>query len=209
MRIKNIILDFGGVLLDIDYKLTEQAFVALGCVNFNTLYSQAAQTDLFNKFETGHISETAFFNELMQRINIEGVTVNQLKNAWNAMLIHLPVENYLMLKELKKNYRIFLLSNTNITHINEFEKLVTATCSVKDFENQFEKVYYSYRMGVRKPDTTCFLQVLNENNLNTDETIFIDDSIQHVEGAKKAGINAHFLEKGFKTKQLLANLKLL
>src|ERR1700756_2228507 len=190
MPVKNIILDFGGVLLNIDYQLTEQAFIKLGCINFKEMYSQAAQTDLFNKFETGDISETVFFEELKNRSGIEKITEHKLKDAWNAMLINFPQENYAMLKELKKNYRVFLLSNTNETHIHEFEKLVTTTCPVTEFENLFEKIYYSYKMGVRKPNTACFLRVLHENNLNTEETIFIDDSFQHIEGAQKAGLTA-------------------
>jgi len=209
MPIKNIILDFGGVLLNIDYQLTEQAFIKLGCTNFREIYSQAAQTDLFNKFETGNITETVFFEELKSLSGMEKLTISEIKKAWNAMLIHFPIENYLMLKELKKKYRVFLLSNTNETHIAEFERLVETTCSVAEFESLFEKVYYSYKMGLRKPDTACFLQVLHENNLNIEETIFIDDSIQHIEGAKKAGITAHFLEKNVRTKSLLQNLTLL
>jgi FMN phosphatase YigB (HAD superfamily) len=209
MAVKNIILDFGGVLLDIDYQRTEQAFFKLGCTNFKEIYSQAAQTDLFNKFETGAVSETVFFEELKKLSGIEKLTVREIKNAWNAMLIHFPAENYLMLKELKKKYRVFLLSNTNETHITEFEKLVKITCSVTEFENLFEKIYYSYKMRLRKPDTACFLQVINENNLSLEETIFVDDSIQHIEGAKKAGITAHFLEKNARTKSLLQNLNLL
>jgi HAD superfamily hydrolase (TIGR01549 family) len=209
MPIKNIILDFGGVLLNIDYQLTEQAFIKLGCTNFKEIYSQAAQTDLFNKFETGAITETVFFEELKKLSGIKNLSVDEIKTAWNAMLIHFPIENYLMLKELKKKYRVFLLSNTNETHIAEFEKLVETTCSVTEFENVFEKIYYSYKMGLRKPDTACFLQVLNENNLKTEETIFIDDSIQHIEGAKKAGIAAHFLEKNMQTESLLKSLNLL
>jgi glucose-1-phosphatase len=209
MAVKNIILDFGGVLLNIDYQLTEQAFIKLGCANFKEMYSQAAQTDLFNKFETGEISETFFFEELKNLSGIEKLTVGEIKNAWNAMLINFPVENYLMLKELKKKYRVFLLSNTNETHITEFERLIETTCSVTEFENLFEKVYYSYKMGVRKPDTACFLQVINENNLALEETIFVDDSIQHIEGAKKAGITAYFLEKNVQTESLLKSLKLL
>lgn len=209
MAVKNIILDFGGVLLDIDYQLTEQAFIKLGCADFREIYSQATQTDLFNKFETGDITETVFFEELKTLSGIEKLTISEIKNAWNAMLISFPEHNYIMLQELKKKYRVFLLSNTNETHITAFENSVKKPCTVAEFENLFEKIYYSYKMGLRKPDTACFLQVLNENKLNTEETIFIDDSIQHIEGAKKAGITAHFLEKNVRTESLLKRLNLL
>jgi FMN phosphatase YigB (HAD superfamily) len=209
MVVKNIILDFGGVLLDIDYQRTEQAFIKLGCTNFRAIYSQAAQTTLFNDFETGKISETVFFEELKKLSGIENLSNDDIRNAWNAMLIGFPVENYLMIKELKKNYKVFLLSNTNETHITEFEKLVEKTCSVKEFENLFEKVYYSCRIHIRKPDTACFLHVLNDSSLKLEETIFVDDSIQHIEGARKAGLTAYFLEKNARTPALLKSLNLL
>jgi len=209
MAVKNIILDFGGVLLDIDYQRTEDAFVALGCKNFREIYSQASQANLFNKFEIGEITETDFFEELKKLPNLKNIQVEEIKNAWNAMLIGFSQENYLMLKDLKKRYRIFLLSNTNKTHITAFEKLLEKICPVSEFEHLFEKVYYSCRMRTRKPDAVCFLHVVNDHHLDLNETIFIDDSIQHVEGARKAGITAHFLEKNMLTKSLLEKLNLL
>ncbi len=208
MPVKNIILDFGGVLLDIDYLLTEQAFIKLGCTNFKEIYSQAAQTNLFNKYEVGEITEAVFFDELKNLSGLKNITPKESRNAWDAMLIGFPEENYLMLKELKKKYRVFLLSNTNETHITAFEKLIEKVCPVNEFENLFEKVYYSCRIHLRKPDAVCFLHVLNNANLKLEETIFIDDSIQHIEGAKKVGITAHLLEKNVRTAALLKQLNL-
>jgi putative hydrolase of the HAD superfamily len=208
MPVKNIILDFGGVLLDIDYLRTEQAFIKLGCTNFKEIYSQAAQTNLFNKYEVGEITEAVFFDELKKLSGIKNITLKEIRNAWDAMLIEFREENYIMLKELKKKYRVFLLSNTNETHITAFEKLIEKVCPVNEFENLFEKVYYSCRIHLRKPDAACFLHVLNEANLKLEETIFIDDSIQHIEGAKQVGITAHFLEKNVRTAALLKQLHL-
>ena len=208
MSVKNIIFDFGGVILDIDYHRTEQAFIKLGCSHFGEIYSQAGQTNLFNKFETGEITEAAFFEELKKPCGIN-TTPDKIKDAWNAMLIGFREENYLMLKELKKRYRLFLLSNTNETHITAFEKLIEKVCTVKEFENLFEKVYYSCRIHIRKPDTDCFSYVLDNAGLSLEDTIFIDDSIQHIEGARKAGITAHFLEKNVQTITLLKKLNLI
>jgi len=206
MAVKNIILDFGGVLLALDYMKTQQAFVDLGCTNFEQIYSQAQQTDLFNQFDKGEVSENVFFEELK---NLSGLTIDDIKHAWNAMLINLPKENYLLLKELKNKYRVFLLSNTNEMHITAFEKLIPETCSLPEFESMFEKIYYSCRINLRKPDVECFLHVLNDSNLNPAETIFIDDSIQHIEGAKKSGITPYWLQKGVSTTSLLKEINIL
>ena len=195
--------------MDIDYQRTEDAFIALGCENFSEIYSQASQANLFNKFETGAITEVNFFEELKKLSGLKDIQPEEIKSAWNAMLIGFPKENYLMLKDLKKRYRIFLLSNTNETHITAFEKLLEKICPISEFEHLFEKVYYSCRMHARKPDAACFLHVVNDHRLDLNETIFIDDSIQHVEGARKARITAHFLEKNMRTKSLLEKLNLL
>jgi putative hydrolase of the HAD superfamily len=209
MAVKNIILDFGGVLLDLDYMRTQQAFVDLGCKNFEQIYSQAQQTDLFNQFDKGEVTETVFFQELKNLSGLKKITQEDIKHAWNAMLINLPKENYLLLKELKNKYRVFLLSNTNETHITAFEKLIPQTCPLPEFESLFEKIYYSCRIHLRKPDVECFQYVLNDSHLKAEETVFIDDSIQHVEGAEKAGITAYWLQKGVSTTNLLKEKGLL
>lgn len=195
MEVKNIILDFGGVLLDIDYQLTEKAFIDLGCNNFREIYSQAMQTNIFDDFETGKISEDMFFEQLKIIINLHHLSTNELKDAWNAMLIGFRADVYLMLQELKKKYRLFLLSNTNETHITAFEKLLQKVCPVSDFENLFEKVYYSCRIHQRKPDIGCFQYVLKDATISAAETVFIDDSIQHIEGGNNAGIKAYWLQE--------------
>ncbi len=209
MAVKNIILDFGGVLLDLNYMRTQQAFVDLGCKNFEQIYSQAQQTDLFNQFDKGEVSEKVFFEELKNLSGLKTITINDIKHAWNAMLINLPEENYTLLKELKNKYRVFLLSNTNETHITAFEKLIPETCPLPEFESMFEKIYYSCRINLRKPDVECFLYVLNDSNLNPAETIFIDDSIQHIEGAKKSGIAPYWLQKGVSTTSFLKEINIL
>lgn len=209
MAIKNIILDFGGVLLALDYLKTQQAFVDFGCKNFEQIYSQAQQTDLFNQFDKGEVTETIFFEELKNLSGLKTISIDDIKKAWDAMLIDLPEENYVLLKELKTKYRVFLLSNTNETHITAFEKLILQTCPLNEFESLFEKIYYSCRIHLRKPDVECFVYVLNDSHLKAEETVFIDDSIQHVEGAEKAGITAYWLKKGVSTTNLLKEKGLL
>lgn len=208
MAVKNIIFDLGGVILNIDYRLTEEAFIKLGCKNFSEIYSQAKQTSLFDDFEEGKIDEAAFFYKL-KMLGALNVSLQEIKNAWNAMLIELPVKNYELLQSLQGRYRLFLLSNTNQTHIAALSKLVEKVCPMSEFENLFEKVYYSHIIGLKKPNPAPYLQILLENNLTAEETIFIDDSIQHVKGAAKTGIRAYWLEKPKKTIELLKELTLL
>ncbi|HWY36939.1 MAG TPA: HAD family phosphatase [Bacteroidia bacterium] len=208
MAVKNIIFDLGGVLLDIDYRLTEKAFIGLGCHNFDEIYSQARQSSLFDDFEEGKIDENAFFYKLNALSGLNA-SFKDVKDAWNAMLIGFPEKNYTLLQDLKNKYNLFLLSNTNQTHVNAFEKLIEKVCPMPEFEGAFNKVYYSNFIGLRKPNATPFLKILLENNLSAEETVFIDDSIQHVKGAAKTGIKAHWLEKPKTTETFLRELNLL
>lgn len=208
MTVRNIIFDLGGVLLDIDYQLTETAFRELGCLHFNSIYSQARQTSLFDAFERGEIDEAAFFYKLRQLAGVE-VSQKQLKDAWNAMLIGLPPRHCEILRRLRGKYRLFLLSNTNQTHINAFTTLIEKVCPINEFEALFEKVYYSSRIGLKKPQVSPFLKIILENELSAHETLFIDDSAQHVKGAVRAGLQARLLERGQSTEALLRRLNLL
>ena len=193
--IKNIIFDFGGVILNIDYKLTENAFAKLGLKEFDTIYSQTTQKELFDVFEKGLISPADFRGEIKKFIN-EGVDDLQIDEAWNAMLLDLPEERIQLLFQLKKKYQIFLLSNTNEIHFNTFSSYMQSKFNQDVFSDLFDKPYFSHKVKMRKPDAEIFELVLKENNLKKDETLFIDDSIQHIEGAKKVGLNAILLEKG-------------
>jgi putative hydrolase of the HAD superfamily len=203
-----IILDFGGVLINLDIPKTIAEFNKFSDTPFEHIYTQAAQTELFSALDTGQISEQVFFSKLAEVINYKGPQQNLL-HAWNAMLLDLPKHRLDLVLHLKTKYRTFLLSNTCEPHITVFERDMKQVHSIDNLNGYFEKVYYSCRMGMRKPDKEIFDCVLRENNLNPDETIFIDDSIQHVKGAAAAGIQAHLLEKGRELNDLLTELKLL
>ena len=193
--IKNIIFDFGGVILNIDYKLTERAFAELGLTDFDTIYSQATQKELFDVMEKGLITPAEFRVEIRKFID-KDVSDEQIDKAWNSMLLDLPEERVKLLSELKKKYRLFLLSNTNEIHHHAFSGYMQKKFNRDIFSDDFIKAYFSHKVNMRKPDAEIFNHVLKEQNLRKEETLFIDDSIQHIEAAKKMGINTIYLEKG-------------
>ena len=193
MAIKNIVFDFGGVLIDINYQSTINAFKDLGIVDFEALYSQAEQQDLFNKFETGKISSQYFINQLLDKIG-KGFSPNVVVKAWNEMLGAIHQDNILAVEKLKSfGYKIFLLSNTNDIHIqvalDRWKKL-----PVTGAYNLFNHVFLSQEVGMRKPDDEIFQLVLNELSASPEEVLFVDDSIQHIETANRLGIHTHLLE---------------
>lgn len=191
--IKNIIFDLGGVILNIDYKLTSLAFKSLGVENFDQLYSQAKQNNLFDLLETGNISENDFRDEI-RKITKINLSNEQIDNAWNAMLLDLPKQRIELLQSIRSNYKTFLLSNTNSIHLKAYTENLQRDYNIESLSEIFDKEYFSHIIKLRKPDIESFMYILNENNLKADETLFIDDSIQHVEGARKAGLFAFHLD---------------
>ncbi|HTL81800.1 MAG TPA: HAD family phosphatase [Bacteroidia bacterium] len=203
--IQNIILDLGGVIIDLDASATTRAFEQLGMKDFRSHYSFAKQSGVFDLYDKGMITDAEFRNELRKGLP-EGVSDEQLDRAWNAMLLNVPSHRLEFLSSLRDKYRTFLLSNTNEIHVAAFSGELFRMHRVRDFSNYFENCYYSCRIGMRKPDKEIFEFVLRENGLRADETIFIDDSPQHVEGAKKAGIKAELLPAGMEVKTLLEKI---
>jgi glucose-1-phosphatase len=193
MAIKNIIFDFGGVILDIDYLKTEEAFQTLGLSQEQLVYTQKNQSDWFSRIETGQISEQRFLNGLLELLP-PNTQVNAIVEAWNALLGNYKSERLQFLLETKTRYRSFLLSNTNAIHERWFTQKLRKEYGTQ-LSDYFEKVYYSHELGMRKPNKEIFEFVLQDNKLLPNETIFIDDSIQHIETAKQLGIQTLHLQQ--------------
>jgi glucose-1-phosphatase len=189
-KCKAIIFDLGAVILNINYQNTIDEFTKLGVNNATTFYSKKVQTNLFNQIETGIISSNEFLKELQKET--KNANINQVEKAWNAMLLDLPEERVQLIRKLKNNHSIYLLSNTNAIHIDAFKKQLgnkkwLAFCKL------FDKMYLSHELGLRKPDIKIFEYILKEQKLKAEEVFFIDDSPQHIASAKKIGINCHHL----------------
>tara|TARA_B110000046_G_C12951085_1_gene380172 strand:- start:199 stop:831 length:633 start_codon:yes stop_codon:yes gene_type:complete len=188
-----ILFDLGGVILNLDYNKTIEAFKNLGRERIDALYSQAQQNAIFDRIETGEISENYFRDLLISFLGNE-VNHEMVDEAWNAMLLDLPKERIDFLRTLKKEYKIYLFSNTNAIHLRKFQEIIQQQyANAELLEDIFDKTYYSHIIQKRKPNAAAFEYILKDLGLKAEEVIFIDDSIQHVEGAKSIGINAYHL----------------
>ena len=192
MQIKNIVFDLGGVLLDIDYHLTSQAFEKLGFSDFKKMYSQYAADELFENLETGKVTNDDFFIKL-KSIKSE-VTSLQIAEAWNAMLLRFRTNSFDYIEQLSGNYKIFLLSNTNAIHHAAFSKLFESKYN-RSMDAYFTKAYYSHQIGLRKPNQNIFDFVLKDASIKAHETLFIDDSFNNIETAEKLNWETHLLQK--------------
>jgi len=193
-EIKNIILDLGGVLYDIRYENIADTFRSYGLNDFEKLYAQAGQINEIDLFEEGKISPEQFRNFIRTLTHIP-LTDPQIDDAWNAILIDFPEANVKILEKLRrKNYRLFLFSNTNAINCIEFERYVTQKLGYNIFVTHFDKSYYSHILGIKKPKSEAFYKICTEQNLIPAETLFIDDIERHVLGAQQAGLQTYWLQ---------------
>lgn len=193
--LKNIIFDLGGVIYDIRYENIADTFASFGFPNFTEHYTQAAQTDAIDLFEEGKISVPEF-RSYIRSIAPAPLTDQQIDDAWNAILIDIPETRVNMLQELKKNYNLYLFSNTNQLNCDKFRVDLRKKFGYDIFDELFISAYFSHEMHLRKPLPEAFQFVLDTEKLNPSETLFIDDTTRHIEGAKKVGLNTYLLPKG-------------
>lgn len=196
-EIKNIIFDLGGVLLDIDYQRTIDAFKELGIENFEKMFSQFKADELFERLETGKIGENEFYSAIKKRTS-SSISDKEIESAWNALLLNFRMESLEYLEKLSAKYKLCLLSNTNSIHLKCFNRLFTKQTGKPSLDAYFSKSWYSNEVGLRKPEREIFNFVLQDENLNADETLFIDDTLINIDAAQKLGFKTHLLLRGEK-----------
>jgi glucose-1-phosphatase len=192
-KFETIIFDLGGVFINLDFSRALKNFSDLFQKDFSQFFSHSGQTDTFNTFEKGEISPSEFRNKLREQFGNTEISDLEIDNAWNSLLVDWPKERMELLKNAKNHYQIFLLSNNNAIHIEGCHYLAEKMGGSR-LHDYFHKAYLSHEIGLRKPDKEIFEFVINEQKLNLSKTLFIDDSIQHIEAARKLGINAYHLQ---------------
>ncbi len=203
-QIKNIIFDWGGVITDLDFNASNEAFKKYGLNDFIEQYSLQVQKDLYLKLETGTI-ESGEFRAEMRKIIPDPISDDELDMSWSALLCELPEERWDLLNRVKENYKTFLLSNTNIIHVERYFRRILEKYGTYGYTHLFEKTYFSFDLKMRKPDIKIFKYVLKDSGLNPEETLLIDDFDENIEAAEKLGIATYHLKEPFTILDIFKN----
>lgn len=195
--IKNILFDFGGVICDLNMQLTYDRFKEMGMHHFNTAYSVSEQEDIFRSYERGDLS-SGEFRDILKKLFDQPVTDTQIDEAWNAMLLDIPLPRVRLLEKLRPQYRTFILSNSNEIHYHHYLQNFRRQTGYNNFEELVEKTYFSFKIHLQKPGKEIFDFVIRDSGILPEETLFIDDSTPNTETAKKMGFQVWRLkaEKG-------------
>ena len=200
-NIENIIFDLGGVILDIDINKAKEELRKLGLEEIDDLFGLGHAGSFFKDHEQGKISDDEFVDEIHRRMK-GAAGLDEIRDAWNSMLLKFPPERIEFLQELKSRFRLFLFSNTNGIHLEAFRKLYNNSFEGQLLDDLFEKAYYSHLMQLRKPDKKSFEYIINDQNLDPARTLFIDDAEINVKGAIEAGLQGLHLKKGERLEEL-------
>lgn len=186
--INTIIFDFGDVFINLNPQASFDAFSKLGLDRFDDELLETSE-----QFEKGEINELQFIGAFQKRI--PNAEIEQVRAAWNAMIGDFPLKRLEFLQLLKSKYRLFLLTNTDAMHLSKFEHSVGMSFS-GDFYRCFEKVYYSFEMGMRKPESQIFNYIIKKHNLDPAQTLFVDDKKENTDAAARQGLHVWNLKAG-------------
>lgn len=190
-NLEAIIFDLGGVVLNLNPQKTIDAFVLASGLPPEKV-AEAGNSKLFKNLEKGLIDTHSFRSELNRLLGTQ-LQDEEIDMAWNAMLLDLPLDRLLLLSGLRLRYKTFVLSNTNEIHINAFDEIVQKVTGGESIQKYFDNVYYSHQVEMRKPDAEIFEMVLKRNSLHPSKTLFIDDTLEHIESANRLGLHTWHL----------------
>ena len=182
---KNLIFDFGGVILNIDIRRSMDAFKHY--LPSNNIPENMLDHPALHAFEIGAMDEEDFYHQFSAALGID-VSMEMFTEAWNSLILDLPVARVELIKNLRNTHRTFLLSNTNSIHYQRVSEVVEQTIGHKEIDQYFEAAYYSHFLGLRKPDHTSFRYILENHDLIPEETALLDDNDDNLESAKQLGI---------------------
>lgn len=190
VMIKNVIFDFGNVLLDLDLPSIERNLRTLTGENYEQARDQLTRNRVFELYETGGMDSSEFLDQI--RMTIPGHPDREvIKDIWNDIFVGMPAHRFSMLLELRQKYKVFLLSNINELHEQWIADYMVRVHGIHDYENRyFDGVYFSHLIRLRKPDRAIYEYVLADAELVPAETVFFDDVEANIESARAVGIEA-------------------
>ena len=203
-KIKNIIFDLGGVVLDIDEGIIVKELEKMD-ISVKELFHSEEFNDVMSKFDTGIYTAPTFRKKAKALLGLEKMTDQKFDSIWNAMLLDIPRERVEAIEKIKKHYKIFLMSNTNVIHYDLYVRDLQLRFGYNEFDELFNKSYFSFAEHLEKPDPRFFELILDQEGLLPEETLFIDDTAANIEVAKSLGIRTYHISREELVRNLFSN----
>ncbi len=188
--IRHLLFDLGNVILDIDVDGAIDRLMQLSKVDGN----QMSIEKILLEYETGRVSTDIFINTILRESKPHVQAIDVIE-AWNSMLIGIPPHRLEMLTLLRREYSVYLLSNTNALHVAWLHKYVKREFGIESFEKEFfDAAYYSHLVGDRKPMPSIFKHIVDDAMMTPSLTLFMDDVQENLAVAKKQGFKTYLVQ---------------
>ena len=184
----------GNVIIDIDIDLTLKELKSDLSENEFSLADEFMKSELHAAFESGNIDEKEFRNGIRMAFNREWKD-EWIDQVWNTLLLTIPKERIKLLKTLRKDYNLYLLSNTNSIHFKVVEEIFKKDHPEVSFLGLFDKVFLNHEMGLRKPDKKIYEKVVEEIGANPEQCLFVDDLQENLNAAKEVGLQTYLINQ--------------
>ena len=185
MPVKNLLFDFGNVIINIDESKSHAAFHQVLGSSYDVVMKRFSVTKLLKRANT----QTVTLKMMCDEIETLGVKYQpeQIKSAWNALILDLPEERINLLAKLRRHYNLYMLSNINLLHDEEIERRFQEKYGSNPLRPLFQKMYYSYKIGIAKPDLRAYEKVIQDAGILPEETLFFDDLLENLHAAAQLG----------------------
>jgi putative hydrolase of the HAD superfamily len=193
MKFKAVIFDFGNVIINIEFQRIYETFAKLTSKPIAYIEKRITEEQIFRRYESGQFTDEEFRDIIRQTLSFP-LSDKEVDTAWNAILLDIPTERIDLINNIRKKYPVYLLSNTNNIHITASNNYLNDAHGIKNLNVLFDKLYLSYEMGMWKPDTEIYYEVLRSVNLEPNKVIFFDDNLQNIESAKAIGMQTILVE---------------
>lgn len=184
-----VIFDLGNVLIDIDYNHAMALMKSALPTPMHGLVDHCYTADFHKAYEKGEISSAKFRQELRDYFQTNW-TDAEVDYYWNSLLGTIPAYRLELVRKLKSQYQVGILSNTNEIHIDAVYAQLQTEHGMDNFDPLFDWVFYSHEMGLAKPNQDIYQQLLLELRTTANRVLFFDDLKANVDGAASIGIQA-------------------
>ncbi len=185
-KIKNIIFDFGGVILDLDRENAVNKFKSVGVEKADEYLDKYHQKGIFLQCENGEIGELEFVEKLRELCN-KDISYQDVYEGWNAFIVN--TEKYkldYLLSLRERGYKVLLLSNTN-PFVMKWARSNEFTDEGYSIDHYVDKAYVSYEIKSVKPERAIFDYMINDAQIKPEESLFVDDGEQNIIAGKEVG----------------------
>ncbi|AFL85866.1 haloacid dehalogenase superfamily protein, subfamily IA, variant 3 with third motif having DD or ED [Belliella baltica DSM 15883] len=194
--IKNIdflLFDLGNVIINIDYQFTINELNKILPKEKNRLPNSFFPSQFHKQYERGHISTKEFRSAVRNHFN-EGWSDDQIDNIWNSLLKDIPRERIQLIRKLRKDFGLAVLSNTNELHIKKLNDILKLEHDISSLHPLFDQVYFSHELHMAKPDMEVYEEVSKRLNTSPEKILFFDDLQENIAGAQKVGYQTQIID---------------